>query len=303
MPGPQVDRDYLFHVLRQDTLVAKAASLATGINLPRISPKTLETFEIPLPPIGEQRRIVAILDHADRLRRKRTKAIEQLDRLALSYFDQLFTGKNDRSSLPIAQLGTLCELVRGSSPRPQGDPRFFGGVVPRLMIADITRDGMMVTPAIDSLTEEGAKRSRPMFAGSVVMTVSGAVGLPAILSVDACIHDGFVGFRRLDNRLKPEFLYYWLLSQQNNSRDKGTGAIWVNLTTDQVSEFEIPLPSSRLQESFVALLTEVALMRGRYCAHMASLESLFASLQNSAFRGEVGSRQCAPKLEYLAAAS
>src|SRR5205807_2146686 len=109
-------------------------------------------------------------------------------------------------------LGDLCNLVRGSSPRPQGDPRYFGGPIPRLMIADITRDGKFVTPRIDSLTDEGAKKSRPMLKGSVVMAVSGAVGLPAILEVDACIHDGFVGFRDLCSDIQPSFLFEFLLS-------------------------------------------------------------------------------------------
>jgi len=54
------------------------------------------------------------------------------------------------------KLGNLCDVVRGSSPRPKEDPRFYGGSVPRLMVADLTRDGRLATPRIDSLTEEGA---------------------------------------------------------------------------------------------------------------------------------------------------
>ena len=92
------------------------------------------------------------------------------------------------------RLGNLCEIVRGSSPRPKEDPRFNGGSVPRLMVADVTRDGKYVTPRIDSLTKEGAALSRPMQKGDLVIAVSGNPGLPAILEIDACIHDGFVAF-------------------------------------------------------------------------------------------------------------
>jgi hypothetical protein len=38
-------------------------------------------------------------------------------------------------------VGDLCNLVRGSSPRPKSDPSYYGGSIPRLMIEDITRDG------------------------------------------------------------------------------------------------------------------------------------------------------------------
>lgn len=50
------------------------------------------------------------------------------------------------------------------------------------MIEDISRDGMYVTPKIDTLTEAGALLSRPMKKGELVMTVSGKTGIPAILS-------------------------------------------------------------------------------------------------------------------------
>jgi type I restriction enzyme, S subunit len=84
-------------------------------------------------------------------------------------------------------VGMLCELVRGSSPRPQGDKRYYGGDIPRLMVEDVTRDGMYVTPKVDFLTQEGAKLSRPMAKGELTMVVSGSPGVPAILNIDACI--------------------------------------------------------------------------------------------------------------------
>jgi type I restriction enzyme M protein len=157
------------------------------------------------------------------------------------------------SSFSSATIDSLCDLVRGSSPRPQGDPKYFGGPVPRLMVADITRDGMRVTPRIDTLTEEGSKKSRPMLAGSVVMAVSGNPGLPAILQVDACIHDGFVGFRDLDStRLLPEFLYYVLLANKESNKAQSVGAVFMNLTTDQIRAFLIPLPPLEIQHQIVA---------------------------------------------------
>src|SRR5207244_2434012 len=88
----------------------------------------------------------------------------QIDSLTQSIFFDMFGDpmKNERG-WPTERVSDLCELVRGSSPRPQGDSRFFGGPIPRLMVADITRDGWLVTPRIDSLTIEGAKRSPCQF--------------------------------------------------------------------------------------------------------------------------------------------
>ncbi|MFA0703663.1 hypothetical protein AB4618_24580, partial [Vibrio sp. 10N.222.48.A8] len=85
---------------------------------------------------------------------------------------------------------------RGASPRPKGDPRYYGGKIPRLMIQDATRDGKYTTPCIDFLTDEGAKKSRFLKAGSVVLSCSGTrVAIPTILAVDACVHDGWLAFK------------------------------------------------------------------------------------------------------------
>ena len=185
------------------------------------------------------------------------------------------------------KLGNLCKVVGGSSPRPQGDARFFGGRVPRLMIADITRDGMLVTPRIDSLTDAGALRSRPMTAGSVVMAVSGAAGLPAVLQLDACIHDGFVGFQELDERIDAIFLYQFLNLQRAQNKSKGTGAIWVNLTTDQVKDFDVPVPANEHQVEFRRRLDKVGYLDAINRKGDESTNTLFHSLQARAFRGEL----------------
>lgn len=120
------------------------------------------------------------------------------------------------------------------------------------MVADITRDGMYATPRIDSLTEEGATKSRPMNKGDVIITVSGNPGLPTILAVDGCIHDGFVGLRDLSNDVLPEYLYFSLPALQGQHGSQSVGAVFKNLTTDQIREFKIFLPSLATQQAIVA---------------------------------------------------
>ncbi len=279
--------EYLFHWVKSPDFVSIMVRRATGQSYPAVSDRVVLESCIPLPPLDEQRRIAAILDQADTLRRKRREAMQRVGKLASTVFSTEFGHYRAGPAVQVAQLGVLCDLVRGSSPRPQGDPRFFGGPIPRLMIADITRDGMHVTPKIDKLTIAGAKKSRPMKAGSVVMAVSGAVGLPAILAVDACIHDGFVGFRGLSSKILPRFLYYWLNSAREFNARQGTGAIWVNLTTDQVRRFEVPVPPLEDQERFVRFADAVESEGKVSSSHLVYLEHLFASLQHRAFRGEL----------------
>ena len=73
----------------------------------------------------------------------------------------------------IFKIGELAEVIRGASPRPKGDKRYYGGKVPRLMVEDVTRDGKYVTPIIDFLTDAGSKLSRPCKAGTLTLVCSG----------------------------------------------------------------------------------------------------------------------------------
>jgi len=235
--------EYIFHLLKGMEAEILQSGVKKGGTVHSLRGHFLHDLEIPLPPLAEQERLVAELEGY-------RKIIEGARQILAHYkptlrLDPKWPGKK------IAQ---LCELVRGSSPRPKSDPRYYGGKVPRLMVADLTRDGMYVTPQIDFLTEEGAKFSRPMKRNEVVMAVSGNPGVPAILQVNAYIHDGFVGFRSLKNEILPEFFYHVLSYYKEHSGSQSIGAVFKNLTTDQIKDFDIPVPPLAVQREIVAEL-------------------------------------------------
>ena len=278
----QIDIEFLFYLLSFLDL----RRLAIVVGVPGLNRSDLESSEIPLPTLPEQHRIVAILRQSDELRRLRRELWEQTQQLPSALFLELFGEPfGNQCRWPMRKLGDLCTLVRRSSPRPQGDPRFFGGPVPRLMVADLTRDGLYVTPQIDSLTEVGAKKSRPMKAGEVVMAVSGAPGLAAILSIDACIHDGFVGLRDLSEDLVPEYLVGVLDFFRSRSEQQAVGAIFKNLTTDQVGQWQIPLPPKELQRSYKDFLQQL-LERKQFAEKFTvQLEQTYISMFANGFTG------------------
>ncbi len=212
-----------------------------AVTVKHISAKQIREIEIPLPPLDVQKEIVAEIEGYQ-------KVIDGARAVIDNYRPHIPIDPD----WPMVRIGTISTIVRGSSPRPQGDPKLFGGPVPRLMVADITRDGMYTTPQIDSLTEEGATKSRPMKKGEVIITVSGNPGLPTILAIDACIHDGFVGLRDLRKDVLPEYLYFSLIALHVRHGSLSVGAVFKNLTTDQIREFEISLPPLATQQAIVA---------------------------------------------------
>ena len=235
--------DYLYWLLREQRFNDFLRIRIIGANINNLSAKILYEYEVPLPPLEVQQEIVAEVEGYQ-------KVIDGARAVVENYRPHMVVD----AEWPTVALGEVCKMVRGSSPRPKGSSHYYGGTIPRLMVADITRDGMYSTPKIDYLTEAGAARSRPMNKGDIIVTVSGNPGLPTILAVDACIHDGFVGLRDLNENINREYLYWNLFSQHETHGSQSVGAVFKNLTTHQVKDFKIPLPSPETQQ---AIATEI----------------------------------------------
>ena len=153
----------------------------------------------------------------------------------------------------VAKVGEISRVIRGASPRPKGDRRYYGGPVPRLMVEDVTRDGKTVFPQVDSLTEEGAKLSRPCKKGTLTIVCSGTVGIPSFLGVDACIHDGFLALVSIRKAVSSDYLYYQFDRLRLSFESSAThGGVFTNLTTAGVREFIVPLPPTETEQRAIA---------------------------------------------------
>lgn len=287
------ERDFIHTALKlyENKLVA----LGSGSTFEAISRKDLETLEIPLPPLPEQKRIATILNEqiaAVEQARKATQAqLEAAAALPAAYLRSVFNSE-EAKNWERKRLGDMVKVIRGSSPRPKGDPEYYGGNVPRLLVEDVTRDGMYVTPKIDYLTEKGAKLSRPMNKGDVVMVVSGTPGLPSILAVDACIHDGFAGFKEVNPKIiNNEYLFYFLKYFHSQADSEAVGAIFRNLTTDQIRNFSFALPKINDQQRIAThlneKLTECDRLKQTLQEQLEAINQLPAALLRRAFNGEL----------------
>lgn len=157
------------------------------------------------------------------------------------------------------QIGDLLEIIRGASPRPKGDPRYFGGNIPWIMISDISREkGKYISTTKDSVTEDGAKKSRYLNAGTLILSNSGTVCVPKILAVDGCIHDGFVAFPDMPSDLARLYFFYWFdFIRPSIIQANRQGVTQVNLNTTIVKSIDIPLPPLPEQHRIVAKVEEL----------------------------------------------
>ena len=158
--------------------------------------------------------------------------------------------------LQMVRLGDYLNVIRGASPRPKGDPCYFGGDIPWISISDITREpGKYLSRTREFVTRAGAEKSRLLPAGTLILSNSGTVCVPKILRVDGCIHDGFVAFPDLPDSFDKNYLY-WFFEYVRPSIIEANrqGITQVNLNTGIVREIRLPLTSIERQREIVAEL-------------------------------------------------
>lgn len=263
---PEFSR-YLFHSMTYRKAVTTIAQGSTRYN---ISKSAFLNIKVPKPKPQEQQKIASCLSSLDDLIATHSQKLELLKDHKKGLMQNLFPQEGETvpkyrfkefekdGEWDLPKLEEKMDVFRGASPRPQGDPKYYGGKVPRLMIEDVTRDGKYSTPKIDSLTEEGATKSRLLKKGSVVLSCSGTrVAIPGILEVDACIHDGWLGFKNL-KEVDTEFLYYHFCNlHEKIQEDALAGGVFNNLTTNILKEMKLGFPRQKEQQKISLCLSSL----------------------------------------------
>lgn len=291
--GPRLDRRYLAYFLRQPEMVDFANSRTTGANLPRLSPKALAEFEIPLPPLDEQKRIAVILDQADELRRKRQRAIDRLNQLGQAIFYEMFGDPVAPDANNAERLADMAELINGdrSSNYPSGDDVKDSGVL-FLNTTNIKNGELDLAKSQFIAEKKFASLSRGKLARhDLVITLRGTLGQCALF--DCEFETGFINAQmmiiRCNETIMPRYLkeYISFPSVQKKLNSANTGSAVPQLTGTQMKEMQIIVPSLGEQKKFVAAVDAARTVLGASSSHCAGLDNLFASLQHRAFQGEL----------------
>ena len=174
------------------------------------------------------------------------------------------------------RLGNLCEVFRGSSPRPKGDRRFFGGPIPWISIADVTAEpSPYLHHTKEGVTPEGAKRSRLVEAGQLILSNSATICVPKLLAIDGCIHDGFLSFRDFKYPTDLKYLYHFFgFVGPHVRREFKQGVTQSNLNTGIAKAFAIPLPPLPEQKRIAAILDAADVLRAKRRESIEQLDSL-----------------------------
>ena len=284
----ELDGRYLYHWVQAVPFVGHLVQLATGASYPAVSDKIVKSTAIPLPSIEEQRRIAAVLDAAEWLRAKRRHALAKVNALAQAIFIDMFGDPVvNPKGWPVDLLTTLGDLDRGvSKHRPRNDPVLLGGDWPLIQTGDVARSNGYITDFTTTYSDAGLAQSKIWPAGTLCITIAANIAKTGILTFDACFPDSVVGFNAgLEGaaeytRCFLNFLQPALEMQAPESAQK-------NINLKVLRGLHVPIPPEASITEFAKRVSEVNVLCQRGLKQQVKLDTLFASLQQRAFRGEL----------------
>ena len=147
------------------------------------------------------------------------------------------------------RLGEIYEIVRGSSPRPKGDPRYWSDGRTDyhwIKIADFVPHGSegILMDTNEFLTEEGSKHSRLVRQTDLLIAASGvgSVGKSIKLGIEGYIYDGLMAIRNIEDDTIRSFLSLFLKHKEYQIYSVASGANWLNINTGILSNYILALP-------------------------------------------------------------
>ncbi len=318
-PGPRVDPNYLFWAIQDEALQTRLIAKARGVSYPAIRDVDVMGETIPVPPLDEQRAIVAAIEDAF----ARIDVIEaELDAVGLAQVrfvkallrDALLAGRGPMSgpspystvngwrTVAIGEIGEV-RLGRQRSPKYHSGPQMR----PYLRVANVFED-RIDTGDIMSMTFTDAEfETYRLQEGDILLNEGQSpemVGRPAMYRgspPDVAFTNSLVRFRPGD-AIDGEFALMAFRAMLHNGRFKQEARITTNIAHLSASRFaaiEIVLPPLAEQRNAVAeatrhqdMLRGTSLLRDQV---LALLRSLRASVLHRAFTGELSIAQTSDK--------
>lgn len=276
-PKSKLDKKYLFNFL--STKVEESLAISAGAAQPNLSTEQIKNFEIPIPPLQEQQRIVAILDEAfsaiEKAEANAQLNLKNAKELFESYLQSVFENKGEgweeKTLNEISENLDNKRIPITKNIRPEGEIPYYGasGIVD--YVADYLFDEDLLC-----ISEDGANlvvRKYP-----IAFSISGKTWV-----------NNHAHVLRFDNIISQKFVELYLNSI--NLEDFISGMAQPKLNQTKLNKIPIPYPPLKSQKTIVkkldALSEQTKKLEKIYQEKLQDLDELKKSILQKAFNGEL----------------
>ncbi|MCR1025771.1 restriction endonuclease subunit S [Cellulophaga baltica] len=288
------DKKYIVYQINSEYIANQLKELTTGATRPRVTLKNVRELNFAIPPLEEQKQIVAILDKAfaaiDLAKANIEKNIANAKELFQSKLNDIFSQKGDGwEEKTFQDLSSRIGDGLHGTPKYDENGEYFFINGNNLNNGEIEIKGN--TKRVNK--SEYLKHKRDLNGNTVLVSINGTLGYvafyndePVILGKSAC----YINFNKEVNK---HYIKYLIKSPLffENMANMSTGATIKNFSLKSMRNYKLRLPPFTIQESIVQELelleNSILKIESNYTKKRDDLEELKKSILQKAFAGEL----------------
>jgi type I restriction enzyme S subunit len=256
-PHEYLNSKYFYQILNTRYFKDLIKEKVSGSSIPHLFQADMKLFTFPVATPEEQTAIGNTFQKLDNLINQHQQKHDKLSNIKKAMLEKMFPKQGETmpeirfkgfsGDWEEKELGELAEIVRGASPRPIEDPKWFdkSSTVGWLRIRDVTEQDGRIYVLEQRISKLGQEKTRVLFEPHLLLSIAASVGKPVINYVETGVHDGFLIFKKPLFEL--EFMYQWLKSFQEAWQQYGQPGSQVNLNSDIVKGQVVCIPSDAEQ--------------------------------------------------------
>ena len=263
-----------------------------GATRGKLTKSSLNSIQIPLPPLEQQKKIAAILDAADEYRQKTKVLIAKYDELTQSLFLDMFGDpRNNKANFPKLTMDEIADKITDGD---HATPKRESTGHKLLSCRNIKNGYIDFSAGLDYVGEDEfnrmRKRCNPEY-GDILISCSGTIGRATSIKTN----EEFVLVRSAalvkiqKDKVNSTYMEYYLRTEymQSTMQSSSKSSGQANLFTGPIKKLPIIIPPFNLQNQFAERVQAIEVQKAQAQASLEKAEDLFNSLLQRAFKGEL----------------
>jgi len=287
-----VNQKFIYYFFQSPHYWNQIEKQKVGAGQENVNSRKLSQIEIPLPPLPIQNQIVAVLEQAEAVSRRRKDADALTGALLQSVFWEMFGDPvtNERG-WKLEKLENLCLKHFGGGTPSKSKPEYYTGNIPWVSPKDMKVD--FIWDSMDHISEEAIENSATQKApiGSLLMVIRSAIlkkNLPvAATKVEVTINQDMKAFVFNEKKTNSYFMLFFFKAYQRALLSKVRAVTADNIEFNLIKSAEVIMPPLALQLQFAHIVERVERIRDQHAASGKEIEGLCEGLMQRAFAGEL----------------